>query len=415
MTVSASKCPMHESYNPFVAPQLDDPFGIWAQARHEDPVFYSSLLDAYVVTRYSDVVAILKQPKLFGSVASRKMFGRACPEADRILAELPAMEETNPLSSDAPVHTKIRRYLQAAFLPRRVAVLEPTLKETADELIDTFVDNGSGDFYSEFAYRYPLLVVGRLVGVPDSDLDQVKDWASQRVDLRNSDLPEAEQIVAANAQRDYYEYTLRLVEQRRANPGQDLLSWIIQDSDASDDPLTEDQLASQATSLLTAGHETTAHWLVVALRRLLQDRARWEALVADPESLTTHAVEEALRVDGPVQAIWRKVKEDTEIEGVAIPAGSRLSLVLGSANDDETVFPEPREFQAERRNATQHLTFGRGPHTCVGAPIARLEARIALQMLAGRLPNLRLAADDELMFRPNATQRMAQRLLVEWD
>ncbi|MGI5129885.1 cytochrome P450 [Pseudonocardia sp. CA-107938] len=415
MTASTSKCPVHESYNPFVAPQLDDPFGIWAEARHERPVFYSSLLDAYVITRYSDIVSVLKQPRVYGSVASRKMFGKACPEADRILAELPAMEETNPLSSDAPVHTKIRRYLQAAFLPRRVAVLEPTLTATADEVIDTFVERGRGDFYSDFAFRYPLLVVGRLVGIPDSDLDKVKDWAGQRVDLRNSDLDEQTQIAAAKAQREYYEYTLQLVADRRAQPGQDLLSWIIQDSDASDDPLTEDQLASQATSLLTAGHETTAHWLVVAVRRLLQERGRWDALVADPASLSMKAVEEGLRVDGPVQAIWRKVKQDVEIGGVSIPAGARLSLVLGSANDDETVFPDPRTFDDSRANVTQHLTFGRGPHTCVGAPIARLEARIALMALARRLPRLRLAADDELMFKPNATQRMAQRLLVEWD
>jgi cytochrome P450 len=127
------------------------------------------------------------------------------------------------------------------------------------------------------------------------------------------------------------------------------------------------------------------------------------------------AVEEALRVDGPVQAIWRRVKQDSEINGVSIPAGARLSLVLGSANADETVFPEPRSFDADRANAMQHLTFGRGPHTCVGAPIARLEARIALVALAQRLPRLRLAENDELMFKPNATQRMAQRLLVEWN
>jgi cytochrome P450 len=415
MTASTSKCPIHESYNPFVAPQLDDPFAIWAESRHEQPVFYSKLLDAWVITRYADIFSVLKQPAVFGSVASRKMFGKPCPEADRILDALPRMEETNPLSSDAPVHTKIRRYLQAAFLPRRVAVLEPTLTATADELIDSFVGNGRGDFYSDFAYRYPLVVVGRLVGIPDSDLDRVKTWASQRVDLRNSDLDEAEQIAAAAAQREYYEYTLQLVADRRARPGADLLSWIIQDSDASDDPLTEDQLASQATSLLTAGHETTAHWLVVAVRRLLQDRARWDALVADPESLTPKAVEEALRVDGPVQAIWRRVKQDVEVGGVAIPAGARLSLVLGSANADETVFADPLAFDAERANSVQHLTFGRGPHTCVGAPIARLEARISLMALARRLPRLRLAADDELMFKPNATQRMAQRLLVEWD
>jgi cytochrome P450 len=258
-------------------------------------------------------------------------------------------------------------------------------------------------------------VVCRLVGVPVGDQEQVKTWASQRVDLRNADLSEDEQIAAARSQRDFYDYSVELVNSRRARPGEDMLSWIIQDSDSSEDPLTEPQLASQVISLLTAGHETTAHWLVFSVRRLLSDRPRWQALVADPTSATKADLEESLRMDGPVQAIWRRVKAHTEIGGVAIPTGSRVSLILGSANADETVFEQPRSYCPERSNAAQHLSFGRGPHTCAGAGIARLEGRISLEVLATRLPRLRLAADDGLVIRPNATQRMPQRLLVEWN
>jgi cytochrome P450 len=406
---------LRDDYNPFVPPQLDDPYPIWERCRSESRAFYSPVLDAWIVTNYADIVTILRNPSVFGSVASRKMFGKACAEADAILAALPPMEETNPLSSEPPVHTKLRRYLQPAFQPHRVAPLEPELKKIAHNLVTTFEPLGHGDFYADYAYRYPLMVVCRLVGVPVQDQEQVKEWAGQRIELRNADLPEEEQVRAAHSQRAFYDYSMDLVRARRNRPGADLLSWIIQDSDSSDDPLTEPQLASQVISLLTAGHETTAHWLVLSVRRLLADRPRWQALTADPTSASKAELEESLRIDGPVQAIWRKVKADTEIGGVAIPAGSRVSLILGSANADEKVFDQPREYCPSRPNAAQHLTFGRGPHTCAGAGIARLEGRISLEVLASRLPALRLASDDGLAFRPNATQRMPYHLYVEWD
>ncbi len=404
---------LSKDYNPFEAPQLDDPYPVWRQSRAEEPVFHSEVLDAFVVSRYADIVTILRDRKTYGSVASRKMFAAPCPEADAILDALPRLEETNPLASEPPVHTKLRRYLQPTFMPNKVAILEPELRRIANEMIDGFVDRGAGDFYNLYGYRYPLTVICTLIGLPLEHMDQVKEWASQRVELRNSNLAPDEQIAAARAQKDYYEFTLDLVQQRRADPGEDILSWIIQDSDASDDPLTEDQLASQATSILTAGHETTTYWMTMFMRRLLADRPRWEALVADPSS-APGLVEEALRIDGPVQSIWRLAKEDSVVGGVTIPAGSRISVLLGSANADEDLFPHAREFDTERANVTAHMTFGRGPHTCVGAPIARLEGQISLETLASRLPKLRLAADPGLAFKPSATQRMAQTLNVEW-
>jgi cytochrome P450 len=211
----------------------------------------------------------------------------------------------------------------------------------------------------------------------------------------------------------YHAFTLELVQLRRRSPREDLLSWIIQDSDGSDDPLTEDQLASLATSLLTAGHETTTYWLTMSLHRLLSDRAQWAKVVESPSQMG-NALEELLRIDGPVQSVWRTAKVATELGGASIPAGARVSVVLGSANLDDEVFERPDAFDPTRSNVTRHLTFGRGPHTCVGANIARLEGRITLETLAARLPDLRLVDDGGLVFVPNATQRIAQHLNVEW-
>jgi cytochrome P450 len=415
-TAPESTCPfkpLEDEYNPFEAPQLDDPFPVWSRARQDQPVFHSSVLDAWVVTTYADAVAVLRNPDVFGPIAERKIFAQSCPEAEAILAELPPLEDTNAVSAEPPVHTKLRRYLQPALMPRKVASMEPEFRAMSHSLVDGFRARGSGDFYQDYASRFPLSVVCRLVGLSDEYHDQVKLWASGRIDLRYGNLSTQEQIEAARGQRDSYAFNLELVEQRRAKPGDDLLSWIIQDSDASDDPMSDAQLASQATALLTAGHETTSHWLTMLMHRTLPDRVRWAALAVD-DSLSASVVEESLRVDGPAQAVWRKAKVDAEIRGVRIPAGDRVSVVLASANADDTAFDSPREVRLDRPNVSQHLAFGRGIHTCVGAGVARLEGRISLEVLARRLPNLRLADDDGYMFKPSAIQRMARRLYVEW-
>jgi cytochrome P450 len=164
---------------------------------------------------------------------------------------------------------------------------------------------------------------------------------------------------------------------------------------------------------LTAGHETSSHFLTLLLRRTLQDRSVWSGLIADP-SVISAVVEEALRMDGPVQSLWRRAKVDAEVGGISIPAGARLSLILGSGNVDEARFESPTEFRLDRSNIGHHIAFGRGIHTCVGAGIARMESRITLEVLTTRLPGMRLAADDGILFKPSAKQRMAQRLYVEW-
>jgi hypothetical protein len=416
VTAGQPRCPVHpltREYNPLVAPQIDDPLPIWARARAEAPVFQSEALGGWVVSRYADVVDVLRDAVSFSPGVERKMFGPPCPEAARILAELPPLGEVKAHSAEPPVHTKLRRYLQPAFSPRRIAAQEPVFRELAEDLVDRFETRGGGEFYHDYAYRFPLQVVARFVGLPEDDYERVREWAAQQQELRYS-TPDAEtQIIAAKGQRDAFAYTLDLVARRRAEPTDDLLSWIIQDSDSSDDPLTEEQLASQVTSLLTAGHETSAHFLVMLVRRLLTDRSQWEKLVADP-STAASLVEEGLRTDGPVQTLWRRTKVDVEIGGQPIAAGSRVALIVGSANLDDSTFEQPGTYRPGRPDLGRHVAFGRGIHTCVGAGVARLESKVTLEVLASRLPRLRIAADDEPLFLPSATQRMAQRLMLEW-
>jgi len=409
-------CPMvdltHE-YNPFVSPQLEDPYPIWERAREAQPVFYSDVLDAWVVTRYQDVVSVLRNTDMFGQNAGRKLFSEVCPEADRILAELPPLNEVVPSASDAPQHTKLRRYMHPAFVPRRVASLQSQLRAISNDLIDAFEPRGHGDFYEDYAHTYPFLMICELVGLPEEHRAQVAEWADVQARLRYGNLSPDEQIVTAEELRDFYEFNRELVQRRRAEPGDDLLSWIIEDSDASTDPLSEAQLAYQIQVMLSAGHETSSSFLVMMMSGVLRDPPRWASLVEDPAS-SRAVVEELFRLYGSVQSVWRRAKADAEIDGVAIPPGALVSVVVGSANADAEAFASPRTFQPDRENVTRHVAFGRGVHTCVGAPLARSSTAISIESLATRLPKLRLAADPGLVFEPSALMRKAMQLHVEW-
>jgi cytochrome P450 len=416
MAMMQGQCPvggLEGGYNPFVAPQLEDPYPVWARAREGQPVFRSDVLGAWVVTRYDDVVGVLRDPVMFGQNSGRKMFAQACPEADRILAELPPLSEVVSSASDGATHKKLRRYLQDAFLPRRAAVLEPRLRGICSDLINGFEGDGRGDLYEVFAYPYPFLAICDLVGLPEEYHEQVTRWADSQAKLRYGNLSPQEQVVLAGDLRDFYVFNGAFVRRRRAEPGDDLLSWIIQDSDASEDPLSEAQLAYQIQVLLSSGHETSTSFVMMVMARLLRDRARWASLAADPGSAKA-VVQELLRLDGPVQSVWRRARAGAVIGGVEIPEGDLVSLVIGSANADAAAFASPLDFEPGRANANRHVGFGRGVHSCVGAPFALLVAEIEIESLAARLPKLRLAADPGLVYEPSANMRKPQQLNVEW-
>jgi cytochrome P450 len=410
------QCPvggLEGGYNPFVSPQLEDPYPVWEAAREGRPVFRSEVLGAWVVTRYDDVVGVLRDPVMFGQNSGRKMFAQGCPEADRILAGLPPLGEVVSSAADGEVHKKLRRYLQDAFLPRRVGVLEPRLRVICGGLIDGFAGAGRGDLYAVFAYPYPFLAICDLVGLPVEFHARVTGWADSQAKLRYGNLSPDEQVRVAGDLRDFFEFNGEFVRRRRAEPGDDLLSWIIQDSDASEDPLSEAQLAYQIQVLLSSGHETSTSFVMMAMARLLGDGARWASLAADPGS-AKGAVQELLRLDGPVQSVWRRARAGAVIGGVGIPEGDLISLVIGSANADAGAFASPLDFEPGRANATRHVALGRGVHSCVGAPFARLVAEIEIESLAARLPRLRLAADPGLVYEPSANMRKPQHLNVEW-
>jgi len=406
--------PVADWYDPFVPPQLDHPEPAWERLRETSPVFFSPVLGAWLVARYDDAVAVLGDTDRFSNASFAKPFHEPPADVQAILRQVPEPHEMDMLTSDPPRHARLRRFMRVALMPKRVAALEERIAAIADELIDGMADEGRCDFYQRFAYPFPLSMVCDLLDLPREDAPRLNRWGLQNVQLRWTNLDHESHLAAAQGRVDFYRYGEALIEERRRSPGDDLLSQLVVESDASDEPLTEPELVGQFMTFITAGHETSANWLTISLYHLLVERSRWERLVADPSVLPV-AVEETLRYTAPSQSLWRTAKEDVIVGGVTIPAGSRVGVLTGCANRDAAAFSCPAELDLDRENADRHLGFGRGSHFCVGASLARLEGTVAFRRLAERLPSLRLQPGAELHFKPNAVLRVPTGLDVEWD
>jgi cytochrome P450 len=409
-------CPVGDlaaDYNPFGEPQLSEPFAIWEQARQQCPVFYSEQLGAWVVTRYDDVIEVLGDFQTFSSVGASRGFSELTPEAQAVLATVPPPSQTDVVPTDPPRHTKMRRFIQLSFLPKRIADLEPRIRTIANEFIDTIEPRGQCDFYCDFAYLYPLSVVTSLVGIPAEDLPRIKHWVECSLSLKWGRLDPAAQLAAAEGRKEYFEYLAEFVSARRDHDDDSFVAALVAHSEQSEDPLTATELVGQISTLMSAGHETTANFLTLSLDAFLTERAIWETIVADPSRIPA-VIEESLRLNGPVQSLWRATTTESAVAGIEIPAGVRISALIASGNRDEAMFDHAAAFDLERTNTRKHIAFGRGIHSCAGSNLARMEVRIALEILTQRLPSLRRTQRGSLKFEPSALQRAPKELQLAW-
>jgi cytochrome P450 len=399
-----------DEFQPF---DIADPFAFYQRARSEAPAFYSPELDYWVVTRYEDVLAILRDPTTFSSENAQSPFQPRPPAIERILGSGLSVK-SGLLGRNPPDHTRLRSFVNKAFTPRRVAVLEPPIREITVRMIERMASRGRGDWVAELAYDLPALVIFLLLGIPDTDVPSVKTWARSRVQLNFGSLPEADQVPHAENVVAYWRYCEALVEDRFTGPGDDLPSDLVRAYQRGDKSISKDEMTGLVFSQLTAGHETTTGLLATSFLQLLRHRDQWQALCDDPDLIPT-AVEELLRFCTPVLAAKRTVNQATTVGDTELPAGASVLLLLGSANHDEAVFPGGGDLDVCRPGAGRHLAFGHGIHFCLGASLARLEAQVVLQELTARLPRARLAEPQEIQFSPNTTFRSPLRLLVEWD
>jgi cytochrome P450 len=321
---------------------------------------------------------------------------------------VPTLTNTNP-----PVHTRARRIANAAFTPKLVARMEPFIRELAVHLIEERLQGGKADIVRALSWELPALVIFKVLGVPDDDVPRVKAWGGNRLMFMFGRTDEDTQVNVAEDMVAFWRYTEDLVADRLAKPRDDFTSELVRALDLGGQPLAPAEAATVLFGLLLAGHETTTNLITNATRRFLEHPSAWQELCADP-SLIPNAIEEVLRFD-PSVLIWRrKTKVATRIRDVEVPADANLLLLIGSANRDSEVFAEPDVLDIRRANAKEHLAFGSGNHLCLGAPLARLEARVVLEELTRRRPGLRLVPDQQPTFHPNISFRGPQSLQIEW-
>lgn len=403
--------PPNLDFQPFQSPFRENPYAFFAQAR-EQPIFFSPTFNFWMVTRYDDVVRILKDHQTF---SNRKAFSaptELVPEAKQLLQKTMFGTESGGLiMADPPIHTRLRRPLTAAFSARRVAKIEPDLRALVSRLIDSFPLQGPVDFVESFAHPLPIQAVCHLLGVPQSDLEQIRIWSDALIDLLNAGVAPERQVEYAHKCVELYRYMQDLLEQRRREPQDDLCTALLQEVEKEQAQTSIAELADVLVSVLVAGFESTQYFLGAFLALILTN-VDWENLNKDSRSLSL-LVEEGLRLATPILGIMRYVTQEVQLGEVTIPAGALVYISLTSGNYDEQQFAHAALFDPQREQNNRHITFGQGIHFCIGAPLARVEARIAIEVLHQRLPHLRLVPDQPQEYRDGLVLRGLKHLWVE--
>jgi cytochrome P450 len=402
-----------EAYQPS-GEHLQDPYPFYARARHEEPVFFSPALNAWVVTRYEDVSRIIRDPDTFSSGNALRPLVQFHPASLQELQKgFPPVPST--VDSDGELHRRLRAPLARALSTERVSALEPFIREHANALIDEFVDDDRADLMERYAYPLPVEIITELLGIDPQDRAAVAVQSYSSAEMVSAQLSEPEQAAATREFVAFQHMLAGYIQRRRAQPRDDLVSAVIAALAPGEGELSFEQLAELVWHLIgvaIAGHTTTSAVLGNGLRHLLSDRRRWELLCERPE-LIPGVVEEMLRYDPSVQSFFRVTTRDVTVGDVAFPAGTELMVVYGSANRDETQFERADEFDVTRA-ATRHLAFGGGVHLCVGSGLARKQLQVSLELLGSRLPGMRLVAGQEIRVRPGLNHRGPFALLVEW-
>ena len=369
--------------DPFSAEHRDDPFPAYHALREQGRVVWSDEHEAYFLTHYEDCVELLRHPA--GSVDSDNAprTGRRAAALDGPMA---AIQGKPMLFSDQPDHTRLRGLVSKAFTPRAIEGLRPHIADVVDRLLDAAEERGSMDVVADLAFPLPVIVIAELLGVPVEDQDQLKPWSRDLARTIDPVVTEETASQAGMSALQFVNYLNGLIESRTASPRDDLLSGLIGN-------LSHEDLLIMAMLLFIAGHETTQNLIGNGLMALFRNPSEMERLRAEPD-MVKNAVEEMLRYDGPVQLTGRHLLEDVVVGDVTLPAGTTAITLLGAANRDPAMFPDPDRFDIARENANRHIGFGMGIHFCLGAPLARLEAQTAIGALLRRFPDLQPAWGD---------------------
>jgi pimeloyl-[acyl-carrier protein] synthase len=369
---------------------LADPYPTYRALREQAPVLWADHLHSWVVSRYDDVASCLRNPALVQDAGYEFVFGQLPPGAPSFEA-LRNTFDSWMLFRNPPEHTRLRGLMQKAFTPRIVDALKAPMRTLVDDLLEGAAARGKMDVIADLAFPLPVTVIAWMLGVPQSDHAQFKAWSNALAVTLEPIVPLEVMQTAEQAAREITDYFRGLVQHKKKQPGDDLLSAMIQ-AEEQGQRLTMDELLSNSVLLLAAGHETTVNLIGNGMLALLRHPEQLLKLRQEP-ALLRGAVEELLRYDAPAQMASRVATKDVVLRGTTLPAGSRMLLLIGAANRDPEHFRDPERLDLTRTEVN-HLSFGAGAHYCIGAPLARVEAQVAIGRLVERFAGLRLACES---------------------
>ena len=380
-------------YNPFLPAFRDDPHPVYHRLRAEDPVHFSPTVGVWVLTRYADVMAALRDPRVSASARHWRDYERFFfRKGEGGTSPMAQTYDRWMLQMDPPDHTRIRGLFTKAFTPRVVQGMRERIQRLTDSMIGAFVGRGEADLMPALAFPLPIIVIAEMLGVPGEDHERIKHWSEALLPsltpALSADAARAVNVAAAEF-REYFREQARL---RRAEPRDDLLSGMVAAVEQGD-RLNEDELIATCILLAFAGHATTVQLIANSVVQLLSNPDQLDRLRRDP-ALIESTIEEVLRWASPIQIVYRTTLEDVPLGGKTIPTNSMIFVSLAAANRDPEQFADADRFDVTRAN-NRHLAFGNHIHYCAGAPLARLEGQIAVETLLRRLPNLRIAGKVE--------------------
>lgn len=404
-----------------VSPEVfADPYPVFARYRQADPIHFGRAADprlpgAWYLFRYQDNAQLFQlsaeRPPHFGGLEHKA--GIDLTSAAAQTSTLRTLTDGFLGRKDAPEHTRVRRVMNRTFTPKRVASYRPSVEAAVDEFIDDLLSRGEPfNLVTDLAFPLPIVVIARLLGVDPADREWFKQWSRGFLGAADLDGTLDNLRVGEQAAQGFVGYFERLIEQRRPDPRDDMLSLMLSTEDEPDG-MTHDEIVSMSTGLVVGGHETTLNLIGLGLLGLLQQRDQYELLSEQAATIGAPAVEELLRWVSPAQRSGpRYVYDEVTIGGKVFHRGEYIQPMIAAANHDPEQFTDPGRIDL-RRDPNRHLAFGGGIHFCLGSPLARLEAEVVFTRLAARAPQLRLVDGRRPVFRPNFLVRGLTDLWVE--
>ena len=406
------------TYDPMERSTQQDPFPGYAALRREAPVFFHRASGLYMVSTMDAVLEVLGQPTLFSSQMSNRGEASRSPGIDEKIREI--MAEGYPmvstmLTADPPAQTRYRKSIGKPFSPRRTREFEPIFQVSARELVDLWSDRGEVDFDRSFATPFPIRAISHALTIEAERERDVRRWSDDSVATLGTRITDERRVEAARGVVESQHYWAGRFERSRAHPTDDIVSNLVnadfEDHTGEIRKLDVAEFISMMRQFMVAGNETTTKLFSETIRLLIENPEQWQRIREDLSTIPA-MVEEALRLSTPNQGLFRTAMEDAEVAGVKIPRGSRLWVIFGSANRDESYFPDPDRFDPTRENVRDHVAFGKGTHVCPGAPLARLEAKIAFEEFARRIESFAFAPGFEVEYEPSFILRGLSHLEV---